>query len=199
MKYMVVFVDLGGVLVLNRAREIGEYFEKKYSLDQIKTRDIFKFIQSGKKNDKDVDSFLLSVNVAKDVWKEYLDKFIETEVRNDNLFNILDKARKKDIKIVYTSNNSSNIEKIIKKYSLERLPDLVINSSDAGVSKPDLAFWEVSFAETSSHWPKIKKSEVLVIDDSVVNCGSATSCGFDTVLYKQDVDSKIEKMLEFGR
>lgn len=199
MKYMVVFVDLGGVLVLNRAREIGEYFENKYSLDQIKTRDIFKFIQSGKKNDKDVDSLLLSVNVAKDVWKEYLDKFIETEVRNDNLFNILDKARKKDIKIVYTSNNSSNIEKIIKKYSLDRLPDLVINSSDAGVSKPDLAFWEVSFAETSSHWPKIKKSEVLVIDDSAVNCDSATSYGFDTVLYKQDVDSKIEKMLEFGR
>lgn len=199
MKYMVVFVDLGGVLVLNRAREIGEYFEKKYSLDQIKTRDIFKFIQSGKKSDKDVDSFLLSVNVAKDVWKEYLDKFIETEVRNDNLFNILDKARKKDIKIVYTSNNSSNIDKIIKKYSLDRLPDLVINSSDAGVSKPDLAFWEVSFVETISHWPKIKKSEVLVIDDSAVNCDSATSYGFDTVLYKQEVDPKIEKMLEFNR
>lgn len=199
MKYKAVFVDLGGVLVLNHACEIGEYFEKKYSLDQIKTRDIFKFIQSGKKSDKDVDSFLLSVNVVKDVWKEYLDKFIETEVRNDNLFNILDKAKKKDIKIVYTSNNSSNIEKIIKKYSLDRLPDLVINSSDAGVSKPDLAFWEVSFAETSSYWSKIKKSEVLVIDDSVVNCDSATSYGFDTVLYKQDVDSKIEKMLEFGR
>lgn len=199
MKYMVVFVDLGGVLVLNRAREIGEYFEKKYSLDQNKTRDIFRFIQSGKKSDKDIDNFLLSMNVAKVVWREYLDKFIETEVRNDNLFDILKGTKKNQIKIVYTSNNSSNIVKIIKKYGLDGLPDLIINSSDAGVSKPDLAFWEVSFAETSSHWPKIKKSEVLVIDDSAVNCDSATSYGFDTVLYKQDVDSKIEKMLEFGR
>lgn len=189
-------MDLGGVLVLNRARDIGEYFEKKYSLDQNKTRDIFRFIQSGKKSDKEVDNFLLSMNVAKDVWKEYLDKFIETEVRNGNLFNILNEAKKNQIKIVYTSNNSSNIEKIINKYGLDGLPDLIINSSDTGVSKPDLAFWELSFTETNVNWPNIEKSEILVIDDSGVNCDSAATYGLDTILYKQEVNPDIRKILK---
>lgn len=196
MKYKAVFVDLGGVLVLNRAQEIGKYFETQYGMDQNKTKDIFKFIQSGQKSDEEIDDFLKTMGVGKEVWREYLSKFIETETRNDDLFIILNEAQKQGTKIVYTSNNSASIGKILEKYQIDKLPDLIINSADAGVSKPDPAFWELSLKETSNKWPEIEKPEILVIDDSTLNYNSATSFGIDAILYTIQSNDEIKQKLE---
>ena len=139
----------------------------------------------------------MAMEVSKEVWLEYLTKFIETETRNEELFTILNEAQKQGTKIVYTSNNSASIGKILEKYQIDKLPDLIINSADAGVSKPDPAFWELSLNETSKKWPDIGKSEILVIDDSTVNCDSATSLGIDAVLYDSKMDGEVKRRLGF--
>lgn len=197
MNIRVLFVDLGGVVVVNGAREIGEKFEKSDGLTREMTSKVFRYIQTATRSNEDTANYLKSENILPETWRRFTDEFYLSEMRNDALVDLLFQCKSKGMLIVFTTNNSSAVNKGIQKYKIEDLADLVINSSELQVAKPDKDFWEVAFSEAKKIIPELKCGEVLVIDDSKTNCQSAEVFGFQTFLYKNktEVNNELRNIL----
>ncbi len=193
MNIRVLFVDLGGVIVVNGARKIGEKFEKSDGLTREMTSKIFRYIQTVERSDEDIFAYLKSENIDPEAWNRFTKEFYSSEMKNGTLVDLLFQSKSKGIIIVFTTNNSSAVAKGIQKYKLENLADLIINSSELQVAKPDKKFWEAALRETQRLIPDITNEEILVIDDSKTNCLSAEEFGFMTFLYVNSPES-LEKM-----
>jgi len=188
----VIFSDLGGVLIVNKAREVGEKYEKLAGLTPKMTKATFRFIQTAKRSDYELKDYLDKENIKFDVWKRFTADLYASESRNDDLVDLLVNAKKIGILVVYTTNNSEKVINVMRKYQIDTVADLVINSSEANVAKPDPEYWRVAFKETSRIIPDIKPQEILVIDDSQKNCISAEEFGFRAFLYENSPESQIK-------
>ena len=187
-----LFVDLGGVVVVNGAKEIGEKFEKSDGLTREMTSKVFRYIQPAIRPEDEIDEYLKSVNIDPETWSRFTKEFYSSEMRNDALVDLFYQYKSKGIFVVFTTNNSSAVTKGVLKYKIEDLPDLVINSSELKVAKPDKKFWEAAFVETRKLIPELSKDEVLVIDDSKTNCHSAKEFGFQVYKYTNLPESQLE-------
>ena len=194
-----VFVDLGGVLVLNKASEVYKEFEEKYGLTGDAIKDIFSFLHSGIRSVEDLQNHLSDKNISLEIWREFTSKFYNSEKRNDALVDILQSVKNKNVKIIYTSNNSSSLYKVLEKYSLSELPDHIVNSSLINVTKPDREFWEAAYIEAEKLIPNIQKSEILVIDDSKTNCDSAIDFGLKSIQYNESVNNRVIAATDIGQ
>ncbi len=192
MNIRALFVDLGGVVVVNRAREIGEQYEKSDGLTPEMTKNVFRFMQTAKRTEEEINAYLQSVNIAPDLWKRFTKEFYSSEMKNDNLVKLLLELKEKGLLIIFTTNNSDAVKKGMQKYEIENLPNLVVNSSELQVAKPDKAFWEAAFSETKELLPDLTLEEVLVIDDSNTNYVSAKEFGFQTYQYKNIPEAQAE-------
>lgn len=187
-----LFVDIGGVIVVNRAREVGEKFQNKKGLSIEMTKKIFHFLQMDERSEEDFTAYLREQGVDENIWDRFLMEFYGSESRNDELIELLKKAKAKGIKIVITTNNGSAVRKGMEKYDILDLPDLLINSSEYHVTKPDPAYWEVALEETRKFLPDLQPSEILVIDDSKTNCVSALEFGLVVYQYLNEPDAQEE-------
>ncbi len=185
-----LFVDIGGVIVVNRAREVGEKFQNKKGLSIDITKKIFHFLQMDERSEGDFTTFLREQGVDENTWDRFLIEFYGSESRNDELIDLLKHAKAKGIKIVITTNNGSTVRKGMEKYGILDLPDLLINSSEYHMTKPDPAYWEVALQETRKLLPEIQPAEILVIDDSKTNCLSAKEFGFEVYQYLNEPESQ---------
>lgn len=192
MNIRVLFVDLGGVIVVNGAKEVGEKFEKSDGLTREMTSKIFRYIQTAERSDEDIFAYLKSENIDPEAWNRFTKEFYSSEIRNEALVDLLYQSKSKGIIIVFTTNNSSAVAKGIQKYKLENLADLIINSSELQVAKPDKKFWEAALNQTKKLIPELTKEEILVIDDSRTNCQSAEEFGFQVYKYANTPESQLE-------
>lgn len=192
MKLRALFVDLGGVIVVNRAKEIGQKYEKSDGLTREMTSKIFRYIQTANRSDEDIVAYLKSVDIEPETWRRFTEEFYASEMRNDALINLLFQCKSKRILIVLTTNNSSAVTKGIQKYQIENLADLEVNSSELQVAKPDKEFWGTAFRETQRLIPDLTKEEVLVIDDSKTNCQSAEDFGLKSFVYKNEPEANLD-------
>lgn len=195
MKIRAIFVDLGGVLLLNKAQEVYKDFECRYGLKSEVIKDVFTFLHSAEKTKEELAGYLALNKIDPAIWAEFTQKFYSSEKRNDKLVEILQKAKDRGIKIIYTSNNSSGLDRVLRKYALSNLPDIVINSSLENVSKPDSKFWEKAFIAAGREVPGITKVEILAIDDSETNYKSAIKFGLSAIKYLENINKKIEVLL----
>jgi len=120
MKIKALFVDLGGVLVVNRARKIGEKYQRQDGLTPETTKKVFRFIQTAKRSEQEIESFLRDENIDSSVWKRFLAEFYASETRNDDLIELLNKAKSLGLKIIYTTNNSAKLVNLMRKYQTKR-------------------------------------------------------------------------------
>ena len=90
----VIFSDLGGVLIVNKAREIGEKYEKIEGLTPEMTKAAFRFIQTAKRSDEELKTYLDNERIKDDVWKRFTNDLYASESRNDDLINLLMRAKK---------------------------------------------------------------------------------------------------------
>ncbi len=192
MKIRVLFVDLGGVIVVNGAKEIGEKYEKSDGLTREMTSKVFRFIQTANRSDEEIASFLKSEGIEPETWGRFTKEFYSSEMRNDALVDLLYQSKERGSLIVFTTNNSSAVTKGIQKYKIEDLADLIINSSKLQVAKPDREFWEVALSQTKKMIPDLTKEEILVIDDSKTNCQSADEFGLHSFVYKNESEANLE-------
>lgn len=183
MDIRVVFVDLGGVLIISNINEIGKKYSNLYGLTLEVSKEIFRFIQTDKRPLKEINQFLKLKNVKPNVWENFTKELYSSETRNEDLVRLLTKAKNKGIKIIFTTNNSNSLLKIIHKYQLENLADFIVNSSKLHAAKPDKEFWKAAFDEARKLITNLNHKEVLVIDDSSSNCLSAKELGFQTCKY----------------
>lgn len=194
MKIKAIFVDLGGVLVVNKAREIGENYEKSDGLTPEMTSKVFRFIQTAKRSNEEINKYLKDEGVAPETWSRFLSEFYSSETRNHELIDLLLQLKSKGKLIVFTTNNV-NVSVVTQKYKLENIAGLIINSSDYGVAKPDREYWRTAYSEARKLVPELKPEEILVIDDSKTNCLSAEQFGFKSFLYIDSPESQ-EKIRE---
>ncbi len=192
MKIKAVFVDLGGVIVVNGAKEIGEKYEKSDGLTREMTSKVFRFIQTANRSDEEIASFLKSEGIEPETWGRFTKEFYSSEMKNEILVDLLYQCKSKGVLIVFTTNNSSAVAKGIQKYKIENLADIIINSSELQVAKPDKKFWEAAFSQTKKLIPELTKEEILVIDDSKTNCQSAEEFGFQVYKYVNTPESQVE-------
>jgi HAD superfamily hydrolase (TIGR01509 family) len=183
MKIKALFVDIGGVLVA-----VSPQAREKYELLGITkevSSKIFRYLQTTDRTEAEINNYLAENGLTRELWEKFVQEAsYSSEKRNDDLYDILKKAREGGIIIVFTTNNSSALGALMEKYQIADLPDLVINSSEAGVVKPDDAFWRYAIEETKKLIPDITPEDILVIDDSEQNCSSAIKNGMKTLLYK---------------
>lgn len=187
MSIKALFVDLGGVLITNKAREVSDRFERGHGLKLTDIQDTFKFIQTGNRTEEELNSYLANKSLTRELWDSFTKDFFNSEQRNDSLYKILKKAHSMGVLVVYTTNNSSALEAIIDKFSVRDAANIIINSSAAGVAKPDSSFWQLSLEETRKKIPDILPKEILVLDDSEKNCVSARNFGLLAIIYKTGV------------
>ena len=179
-----LFVDLGGVLIINNGKAISDKFETEHGLKKQDIQEIFRFIQTSNRTEQELDVYIAGKGINRKLWDSFTATFFHSERRNDALYRILKEARSRGILIVYTTNNSAALEAIIDKFAIRDVVDIVINSSAAGVAKPDTNFWQLSLDETRKLLPDISPDEILVLDDSEANCISAKKIGLTVVIYK---------------
>jgi HAD superfamily hydrolase (TIGR01509 family) len=189
-----LFVDLGGVLVLNHSDQVYQEYNKKHGVDSNTLRSVFKFIHSGQPSKEEVERYLEKVGLSKTVWESFKKDFFASEVRNNSLYQLLlDLKQQKSMLIFFTTNNGAKLEKVLKKYDLLNLPDYIVNSSLVEATKPSMPFWQFAYKKIQQHQHGIQKNEIMVIDDSTENIDSAKNFGFQTLLYKTEGDN--EKLL----
>lgn len=186
MSIKALFVDIGGVLITNNTPAIKEKYERDFGLKKELVSEIFKYLQTADRTEQETTAFLREKGVPRELWDQYCEELFDSEHRNEDLFRILMEAKESGRLIVYTTNNSSALEPIMENYEIKDLAGLIINSSQAKVTKPDDAFWQLAISETQKIDPTIKPSEILVIDDSEINCLSAERNGMKTLLYKDN-------------
>lgn len=184
----VVFVDLGGVLIINKAKEIGARYETSYGLTEGMTRKIFYFMHHTKRSDEELLEFLDKNGIDHDLWSKFTKDFYNSESRNDELYSKLKEIRSEGVKVLITTNNGSGARKVAEKYGVSDIIDGFISSAEIGFAKPDSRYWEVSIAEAKKLVPDLAKNEVLVYDDSHENCVSALEFGFQAIEYKRAND-----------
>jgi HAD superfamily hydrolase (TIGR01509 family) len=191
-----LFVDLGNVLIVNKAREISVRFEQEHGLKQNDIRDVFRFIHTQPRTDEELNSCLADKGLTRALWDSFTKVFYHSEQRNEALYEILKKARAQGVLVVFTTNNSTGLETVIDKFGLRGAADIIINSSVAGVAKPELGFWQLALEETRKISPKILPENILVIDDSAENCASAESFGFQAIKYTPTAsDAELSNLL----
>lgn len=179
----VVFVDLGGVLIINKAREVGDKYEKLHGLTEEITRDIFHFMHHTKRSDEELLEFLDKNGIDHDLWSKFTKDFYNSESRNDELYYKLRKLRNEGVKVLITTNNGAGARKVAEKYGVGDIIDGFISSAEIGYAKPDQKYWEISFEEAKKQISDLTRGEVLVYDDSHENYVSALEFGFQAVEY----------------
>lgn len=183
MTYKVVFVDLGGVLIINKAREVGEKYDKEFGLTKEITQDIFHFLHSQERTDQELADYLKSKGVEATLWANFTKDFYNSEKRNDELFEKLREMRRDGAKVIITTNNGTAARKVIDKYGVGEIVDGFVSSAEIGFTKPQKEYWQAAVDEARKLIPDIINKEILVIDDSHENCVSAIQFGFDAIEY----------------
>lgn len=196
MKIKAIFCDLGGVLITVNPEKREEY--KTKGITKEISGKVFKYLCTGDRTKEEVDSCLKENGIERVLWDGFTEEvFYSSEKRNTDLYNILEKAKEGGVLIVYTTNHTSDLDAVMDKYQIADLPDLVMNSSEIGVVKPDDKFWEMSLSEATKRIPELMPAEVLAIDDSKTNCVSAIKNGMQAIVYTgNDSDKEILKFLE---
>jgi len=78
--------------------------------------------------------------------------------------------------LVLVSNATSRLASDLSKAGLASAFDLVLNSSELGVAKPERAFFEAALNLTGS-----KAQACILIDDSLANVNSARAMGIESI------------------
>lgn len=194
MKIKYIFLDLGGVLIINQAAKIGDKYKQQYGIDPQLFQKIFSFVQSHKRNNTELNRYLAEINITPNIWRNYQNDFYNSECRNDQLYQIL-KSVKPRVKIFFTTNNSDKLTPIIGKYQISHLADWTLNSSKAQVSKPDPRFWDIAYNKAHELTPDCNKKEILVVDDSQTNVQSAKDYGLSAFLFKSGLENSLDQLL----
>jgi len=183
MKFKAIFVDAGGVLIINKAKEVGERYEKEFGLTKEISRDIFHFLHLKHRNEEELVEYLRIKRVEPMVWKRFTEDFYKSEGRNDELYEQLKEFRAQGVKIILTTNSGRGAIDVLKKHGASDILDGVVTSAEVGFVKPQPEFWQTGYGEAQKLVPEILPKEILVIDDSLENCKSAKLFGFGVIKY----------------
>jgi epoxide hydrolase-like predicted phosphatase len=113
---------------------------------------------------------------------------------DDALATYIERVRQLGVTVLALTNNISGESELLARPELARLFDLAISSADAGLAKPDPAFFR--HAETRLG---ARPEEMVFVDDLPANVEAARALGWRAILFRSTPEAieKIEAAL-FG-
>ncbi len=200
---ILIFCDIGGVLVLNDAPLLYREFESVHGIHEAQLREVWRFIHSSERSDGELHDELTRIGVTLDLWNSFVSRFRISEHPNTPLIEFLLSLTKRGQVVIFaTSNNNRGNPKefssMLERFGIARLVERIILSSELGVTKPDPEFW-IRVKQVGRNYGLSPSNErILVIDDDQRNCESARSLGFKAIHYSaydemliQDINQSI--------
>ena len=198
MKIKVIFIDVGGVLVLSTGTQKRRAWEKKLGIEpHALTETVPDLIPAslatiGKISSQQIwNSISQKISVTgKDLEKLKEDYFAGDQL-NTQLYDFIKKIRN-NYQVVIASNGWDEVRSVYADiYHLDRITDKMIISSEIGMIKPEKDFYD--YALDLMH---VEAGEAIFIDDSIENIAAAEELGFNTILFSDTV-SAIEEIKKY--
>lgn len=188
-KCVIICCDLGGVLILNSARNIADKFTKLHNLRNNAFTQVFNKIH------KEIPSRTMILKILKEnkidpkVWENFITNLWRTEKLNKSLLSQLYSLRDKyTTYLILTTNNTNDVEKVLHKYNISELFDKKFVSQSVGAIKSDRFFWKVVLRDLNDSGYIKGPGDVFVIDDDPSICDITSTMGFITLCYTRGVD-----------
>ena len=145
-------------------------------------------------------SFKLGKITESEFWKTFIEKFnAKSEVEDlkritregikpkSDVIKIVEKLRENYTVAMITNNSIEWVDYINRKYKLNEKFDLIINSADVCMAKPDPEIYEFTLKKLN-----LKPEECIFIDDQERNLRSAKDLGMKTILFESAEKLKFE-------
>lgn len=191
-----IFFDIGGVLVVNEDIDWSG-FDEKYSLKRGEAREIFNDCYDQQKKGEDINmkkyfNKKYSDQLSWEKFQRIREKVFNSEKLNSELIDWI-KSHRDDYRIGLMTNNTKALEELLKnKFTIIDLFDVVFNSAEMGVKKPDKRFFKMVLEEINA-----EEKECLLIDNKRKNTTVAKAMGFQTILFKSNKSffKQVEKII----
>jgi putative hydrolase of the HAD superfamily len=181
-----IFLDIGGVLILSKYREVIEKWAEELDVPPDKLRQTLKdyshISMTGQRGS--YQEFIKSKRITwitaekletlqKDAWNsEYLNKEL--------LDFILENKEKYTFGII-TNNYREAEQLLLKKFSVPKFYNVFVSSADIGVLKPDKRIYQHAFEQA-----RVPAEQSIFIDDQEENVKGASEVGMFRILYKDN-------------
>jgi len=167
----VLFIDIGGVLVLRNQKPIIDHL--------LLIKEFRKTAYLGGKIT--LEEFLVNKGLNKDKIKcivEGQNKVWGSEILNEKLisFLLLNKAK---YRYILLTNNFKDVEVPLTKLNTPRFYEFIVNSAEVGYVKPDLRIYEYAVKRSGE-----EKENCILIDDNIENIKGAIDFGIKGIHYK---------------
>lgn len=135
----------------------------------------------------------LSTMYSADVAEQWIDCWQRSRYQIDHDFLTAIKARAGNAELVLVTNATDKLTGDLAEVALSDAFDHVMNSSELGVAKPDVGFYEAVFRKTG-----VTPAEVIFIDDSVMNVTAAAQLGCRAIHHQhQQTDETLAAIERF--
>jgi len=196
-----VFFDYDGVLTPDKS---GAYTTCKY-IHQSTGIDLDNLISCYKKHSRHLN---LGKITHQDIWQDFcqcLGQFINIKIlqdafnstpSNEVMYELARKIRTHCKTGIITDNKKDRWNVVIRKFSLDRLFDILVLSANVGAEKDSE---KIFFAAANSLG--VKPEECIFIDNKRANLVAPSRMGFKTIFYdheKNDITALIKELQGFG-
>jgi epoxide hydrolase-like predicted phosphatase len=177
-----IIFDIGGVIIYTPKIDCG-IKDNLFNLESGTIRKIVDDCFKRKSIDKNFDDKIyFAENYANFLsWEEYqkiLAEFYSSEKPN---YELIDWARnqKSKYRIFALTNNTTALKNLLKeKFKIENLFDIVFNSAEIGLAKPDPKLFQYVLDQIDT-----SPEKCLFIDDNIKNTNMAETLGFKTICF----------------
>lgn len=196
-KYSAILVDMGGVL-LNHEHALRETTKKlkiPYKRFKNEISEIYVRCETDGTTIDEFWKYLLNRVDSTVQAHEYKKVYNTSHTKNLELFNFLRKLKDRGIKLGLSTNNIKNhVNDLDKIFDFLKLFDLVFDSSEMKVRKPEREYFEKILKTI-----KVPKSSVFFIDDRLDYLKGAKSFGFEAFHFSDFNKStkQLEKVLKY--
>src|SRR2546429_2878312 len=191
-----IFLDIGGVLILSKYREVIEKWAKELNVPSDKLRQTLKeYSHIGMAGQ---NGYYQEFNKSKGIaWTtaeqlEVLQKEAwSSEYLNQGLLDFILESKDKYTFGIITNNYKEAEELLLKKFNVPKFYDIFVSSADVGVLKPNRKIYQYALEQA-----KTPAEQSVFVDDQEKNVEAAKELGMIGILYRDNEYRDNESLLK---
>lgn len=198
-----IFLDIGGVLIINNVRKVISEWAKKLGVDPLELKTLSKEYSNLHMGGDTItyDEFInrkavnwITAQELSDLQKEIWN----SEYVNQELSDFINQEAKNFIWGIITNNYREAEELLLSKFKIPKFYKIFVTSAEVGVMKPDPKIYQAALEKTS-----LSPQEILFIDDSLENVEGAEKVDINGIQFINNQqllrDFKKYMKLQIGR
>lgn len=181
-----IFLDIGGVLILSKYREVIEGWADKLHVPSDQLRQALKkFSHYGMRGDPTSYESFLEENKITWITAEQLGTLQKeawnSEYLNKELLDFILENKDKYIFGIITNNYREAEQLLMKKFNVPKFYEVFVSSADIGILKPDQRIFKYALEQAS-----VSAEQSIFIDDQEENVEGASETGMFGIHYKDN-------------